>query len=372
MKKNIGVFTRKKVYHYRVPLFKRLINNKKYNIKIFTGDKKFKNLSANILEEKKFKIFNKEIRYQLNLKEKIQNNNLDIAIMPFSPYNLSTMKIVLNNNRNYKIVAWTHGYFKGNEFDSWKMKIFQFFLKKTDGILFFTEDIADYYKKNVFPEKKIFYADNTLNIRKIEEAKRSVTDKQLNRIKKKYNLVNRNTLIFVGRIIKNKRLKILLKALKFIKNNSNIKTPFLFIIGDGPEKVRLKKFSQKFLSDDVVWLGKIINEEYLAPYFLSSDIFVMPGKTGLCINHAFAYELPYITTDDNIHAPEFYLFENEENGELFESENYKDLASKIENLLLNPKTINRYSKNGYKIIKERYNLKNMEKNILNMIDELVE
>jgi len=61
-----------------------------------------------------------------------------------------------------------------------------------------------------------------------------------------------------------------------------------------------------------------INESDLAPWFLSSELFIHPGAIGLSLLHSFGYGLTVITHDNKmLHNPEYAIFEPELTGRNF-------------------------------------------------------
>jgi len=311
-----------------------------------------------------FKLLKKNFCYQKNIKKTIKDDKLDVVIMMFSPYIISTFfRPLFDLKRNYKLVAWTHGYFKGEDFSSYKNKILRMFLKKCDAILLYTEQEAEKYIDNGFSEDRVFFTNNTLDTDKIDKIKTTISQTQINRIKEKYGLKAKKTLIFVGRLINSKRIEVLLKAMEELNENY-----FLFVIGDGRDRDIVKKYDN--LYKNICWLGKITDEKKLAPYFLVSDLFVMPGKTGLSINHAFCYGLPYVTTDENIHAPEVYLLNEGKNGEYFQKRDHIDLARTIVDMTENRCKLKNYSQSAARIIEAKYNIDNMENKFIDMLNTI--
>lgn len=367
-KKNVGIFVNE-MFHYREGIYRLLLNSDQHNFFIFTGNKKDTSLPIIEIPEIKFNLFGKTLWYQKGLRKLIKNYKLDIVIIQYTPYMLSSRFLTLfNDDRNYKIIAWTHGYFRGNK-NGLKTKTLIRALKRVDGILFFSEDMVDFYRRKGFSEEKLFYTDNTLDTEKINTVKNKLPDKEVTILKKENNIKSRNVILFVGRIIKSKRLRILLEAMQILKDKKK-EIPFLFIVGDGPERNKLFKEYSTLSQNDISWEGKITNEEKIAPYFVISDLFVMPGKTGLSINHAFAYGLPYLTTDDDIHAPEIILLEDGVNGEYFKGSNSNNLAKKINNILRSTGKLNKYSKNALRTIKNRYNVQNMYQRFIEMVEKI--
>lgn len=365
-KKNVGIFVNE-MFHYREGIYRLLLNSEIHNINIFTGNKKNTNLPITEIPEIKCDIFGKTFWYQKGVRKIIKSYNLDIVIIQYTPYMVSSRFLTLfNKSRDYKIVAWTHGYYRGNR-EGFKAKTLEKALKRADGILFFSEDMVEIYKEKGFSKDNMFYTDNTLDTDTIFRIQQELSDTRVDNFRRKYNIRNKKVILFVGRIIKSKRLKVLLKAMEFLKEK-NIEPPFLFIIGDGEQKSFLQHRFMDTLSKYISWEGKITNEKELAPFFTVADLFVMPGKTGLSINHAFSYGLPYITTNDDIHAPEIILLEAGKNGQYFNGNDSLDLAKKINEILYSHEKLKKYSKNAVNTIKKRYNVKNMYDNFIRMIE----
>jgi glycosyltransferase involved in cell wall biosynthesis len=101
-----------------------------------------------------------------------------------------------------------------------------------------------------------------------------------------------NFFLFVGRLTKEVRLDIAIKALSIL--NLQQASAAMIIIGDGVELNTLKQLV-KNLNLNVEFRGAIYDEKLLAPLFLQAAGVVSPGKVGLLAVHALAYGTPVIT-----------------------------------------------------------------------------
>ena len=112
-----------------------------------------------------------------------------------------------------------------------------------------------------------------------------------------HDLNNELRLIFVGRLVEEKGVDILLESIhKLNISGSVIK---LIIIGDGPQKPNLiDKVNSYKLNDIVSFYGELPNE-VTAKYFEQSDIFILPsyfeGMSGALLE-ALSHGLPAIVT----------------------------------------------------------------------------
>lgn len=103
--------------------------------------------------------------------------------------------------------------------------------------------------------------------------------------------------IFVGRLIREKNVDILIKAVRLIKEEiPDIKC---VIVGDGPEKEKLMKLSQDLgVDSNIEFTGFLKRYEDVIAYMKSSKIFVLPSTRegfGIVALEANACGLPVIT-----------------------------------------------------------------------------
>lgn len=156
----------------------------------------------------------------------------------------------------------------------------------------------------------------------------------------------RSDVIFAGRLIKEKNVNLLIKAINILKKKQpDIKC---FIIGDGPEKNHLINLSKKLeLENNVIFKGFVKNYEDLVGYMKSSQVFVLPSKRegfGMVVSEANACGLPVVVLNHKMNAA-MDLVSSGVNG--FISEPSKEDIAK-------------------KIIKSRENKKKMEKNCIEL------
>ncbi|MBQ7560617.1 MAG: glycosyltransferase [Synergistaceae bacterium] len=97
--------------------------------------------------------------------------------------------------------------------------------------------------------------------------------------------------ISVGRLVKYKGLDYLIKACEFLDDDFKI-----FIAGTGPEEKKLKQLSN---NNNIIFLGKISNED-LSAYYLASDVISFPSITkneafGIALAEGMYFGKPAIT-----------------------------------------------------------------------------
>jgi len=148
---------------------------------------------------------------------------------------------------------------------------------------------------------------------------------------KQYNLEEKISILYVGRIAREKNLSLLVNSFK--KLNKKYKNKIeLIITGDGPELKKIKKESP----DNVVFTG-FKNGLALSQVYASADIFAFPSVTetyGNVVIEAMASGLPVVAVlaggvKENL--------KNNFNGLAVGSNDLEEFSSKLEKLIVNDK-----------------------------------
>jgi len=133
----------------------------------------------------------------------------------------------------------------------------------------------------------------------------------------------KSDIIFVGRLIKEKKADLLIKSLVRVKDNfPDVKCT---IIGEGPEKENLEKLSdQSGLKDDVSFTGFLEDYQDVIAHMKSSKVLVLPSVRegfGMVVLEANACGLPVVVVDHPMNAAKDLIIPGE-NGLIAEvSEN---------------------------------------------------
>jgi len=164
----------------------------------------------------------------------------------------------------------------------------------------------------------------------IDKSKFNYSNTLSEKYAKQLNIENQNNIVYVGRLHSIKRIDVLVKSLNLcsteFKNNS-----VLHIIGDGPEKKKLKMLVDKEnLQNRVVFHGNLTHEE-IAKYMIASDLFCLVSKNEgqpNVILEALACGLPVVATNVG-GIPDLI---DSKNGVLVEPDNPADLALAMMNV----------------------------------------
>ncbi|WP_456372575.1 glycosyltransferase family 4 protein [Methanocaldococcus sp.] len=174
----------------------------------------------------------------------------------------------------------------------------------------------------------------------------------------------KNTLCYVGRLVKYKKVDDLIKAVSLIVND--IPDVKLKIIGTGPEKENLEKIVKSLnLKNNVEFLGFIEKHKEVIKHIKSSTIFSLPSIVegfGIVTIESVASGTPYV---NSAIPPTIEITENGKGGLLFEPENVSDLSIKIKMLLEDKNLYFKKQKECLELSK-KYNWKILANNVENI------
>jgi len=175
-------------------------------------------------------------------------------------------------------------------------------------------------------------------------------------------------ILFVGRLVREKGIEILLKAIKILKGEYSRKLK-IAIVGDGELKENLNNLTAELgVNREVKFLGVRKDVKEL---MVSSKIFVLPSRWegfGIVIIEAMSNMLPVIATNVG-GIPE--LIEDGKDGILVPPENPKALARAISNLLENEELREKLSKTAYRKVREKYSINAYSVRMLDFYKSLV-
>lgn len=308
--------------------------------------------------------------WQTGIVKRILFSKYDYFIFEGGVFHIPTwIFAILCRASRKKVLFWTHGFLG---LDKGLKKLIRIcYFKLAHGLLLYGNYSKELMMKSGFHENKLFVIYNSL-----DTAKRfnllSISNSYLifEEKAKLFSNPKIQTVIFIGRLVKEKNIPFLLNAVKELSDKGH---PInCIIIGDGPEMLSIKTFiSANFLEKNVHLAGALYNEEEICKYFEMSDIMISPGNVGLNCIHSLAYGIPVLTHNNlQFHGPEVEAIIPGETGLLFEFNNYKDLLVKIvewNNIKLTKEEI---KKNCKKVIMSRYNPHEHAANIILAINNI--
>jgi len=141
-------------------------------------------------------------------------------------------------------------------------------------------------------------------------------------------------LLYVGRLVQNKGLEMILEVFNNIKNkNDDLK---LIIIGDGPLFSFIQNFIKKYnLEKKIILTGRLTHDE-ICYYYNIATVLLNVGASGGVANvivESLASGLPLISTD--VGASKEYINEEKYNGVLIPPSSKHDLTNAIQKIIEN-------------------------------------
>jgi len=254
------------------------------------------------------------------LKKTIKNYNPDIVHVQYmAPGSLSILILKLLKVRNIIATAHVPGHIYKRK---WIPKfLIKYFLKaficvsKSSEESFFNEKGKIFNKEDFKRGRKHFTIYNCIE----KLPKNCLSEK------------NELNIGIVSRISYEKGIDILLKALPFVKNFHK-----LMIVGDGKEykKEILDLANELKINDKIVWAGKQPREK-IFDFYKKMDVVLIPSRfEGFGLSAIEAMSCGKIVIASNVDGLK-EIIENGINGFLFEKENEKDLANKINYVIEN-------------------------------------
>lgn len=326
---------------YRVPFFDLLASRCEGGLNLFAGLPRpaemilsGKPRTAQYTEARNLHLFGGKfyLCYQRGLISWLEKSNPTALIVEANPrYLAAPSAIRWMHERDRKVIGWGLGAPKQSRL--WKNFINQF-----DGLIAYSRRGAEEYAQLGFPREKIFVAHNSVSF---------APDFPLPARPPNYNA--QPAILFVGRLQARKKVDFLIRACAEMKTRPNLR-----IVGDGPEREKLKSLAEQ-IYPQTEFIGAKHGAE-LKPYFEQADLFVLPGTGGLAVQEAMSYGLPIIvakgdgTQDDLV---------REKNGWQIEPENYAALVSAMQNALSNVARLRVMGQESFRIVAEEINLQQM-------------
>lgn len=223
--------------------------------------------------------------------------------------------------------------------------------------------IANFFEKILYklPFKKIITVSNA--VKRILNRKYGIPNNKIHVVYNGVDLklidsvecngIDKNSIIFVGRLIPHKHVDELIKAVKLLVNE--IPDVKLKIIGDGVVSKNLKNLVKKLsIEDKVKFFGKIDDYSDVIKEIKKSEVLVLPStregfgmvlvEANACYKPVIAYKSGGVTEviDDGI------------NGFLVNKQNISELCEKLKFLLKNKKIAKGMGKNGRKKVEKMF------------------
>ena len=168
-------------------------------------------------------------------------------------------------------------------------------LRKCSAVLPWGTMGREFYLKYGVPERRILLVPAEPDYRVIENPPADAIATARERFALR---PDRNRILFVGRLAREKRVDLLIQAFAQI---AEARPGWdLLIVGDGPLREPLQAMAPAALRARIIWTGAMTTADALAPFYHLADLFVLPSDRepwGIVVNEAAAAGLPLVCSD---------------------------------------------------------------------------
>lgn len=350
---------------YRVPVFQELTRRASIQFKLFySSDEPVKNvepvgfdaepISSRVLLD------NPRLIWRQKQIDVARNGDFDVVMAGWNTRYISLIaSLRIAAKRGLPTVAWGHGYSKQE--NRAKRNFRDWVGNNATAVLFYGSRARNDFVRRHDAEYRAFVAPNSLDQ---SEAIRLRAEwladaSRLPTFKRERGLESGPTLLFVSRLIRENRTDMLLDSVPALSRDfAGLR---VVIIGDGPIRAELEAQAARLgIADRVIFTGAIYDEASLAPWFLSSDLFVYPRNIGLSLQHAMGYGVPVVTTDDETSwAPEVEGLKPWMNGMFYRDNDVEDLTEVVRLILSDRERLDSMKKQALKTATQDYSVQKM-------------
>lgn len=327
---------------YRTLLWKKLLKNN-VNEFNFSFDKKvYGGIEPINLLNKDFKKYHERFRFVKNIYinrrwmvwqsgviSQCLHDQFDIAILLSDANCFSTwFAAIICKLRKKRVIFWGHGLY-GNE-GVIKLFIRIFFYRLSEQHLLYERRGKSLMNEKGFDPANLYVIFNSLDYDTHLKIRRSHKYNNKSEVFPFFKDLQLPVIVFIGRLIKEKNLEMLVDAIKLI-NIHNAKYNLL-VIGGGSVGDRLKWNAKVGLKKKWAYFtGPLHDEASLGKYLINSDLCVSPGNVGLSAIHSLSLGTP-VCSHGNLdnQMPEAESIEHGYNGFYFKENNLESLINGIE------------------------------------------
>jgi glycosyltransferase involved in cell wall biosynthesis len=363
--------------HYRKPVFDKL--NEKFDLNVLhsLNDEWVKSEKASYSRiVKSFKYGKKPTEIWLFIESILIRKKPEVIIHEFTPSLISLYtSYLISRLLNIKFIVWGHGYNRQVGFQKRNLSniIRLFFMKISDAILVYGQEgkkeLSDYIKQS-----KIFVAQNTLDTNELSRICNSLELSGVEKVKSELKINNKYNLLFIGRLIPDKKPEILLSINQFLLERKLDVAIHYFGSGESENVLKKEVLEKKYTN--VFFHGEVYDDKITGKFLYAADLMVMPGYLGLSINHAFCFNCPVVSYQQEswgpFHSPEIeYIIQNK-TGYLADQKKEYDLENWIMNYLQNESLQKMMQDEIKRFVKEIFPLSKMVNGISDSIEYVLE
>ena len=191
-----------------------------------------------------------------------------------------------------KVIAWASGFEAQREGGlAWRLKraLARRYYAMADRCLVYGTKGAAHLEELGVPQARIEVCYNGIEIDSLRLAESTIRAEAA-RVRRREGAQNRRIFLYVGGMLEEKRVDLLLRAYGRIRRDED--GWVLWLVGDGPARPGLEALARDLGLPDVRFFGRIIDG--VDAYFAAADVFVLPGLGGLAFNQAMFWGTPCV------------------------------------------------------------------------------
>jgi glycosyltransferase involved in cell wall biosynthesis len=224
------------------------------------------------------------VRKHVGVIEQLKLIRPDVVVLLSHVGNISHWQLMgLKKKLGFNLIAWQCGY----EYNPGRFKtaILRRFIPKFDHHLAYHSNARTYALDHGAREDQVTVMHNTINEERITCLPKAEARALL--IARHPEIGNRFILLFVGAVLAEKRIEVILQTLDLLSRKDVV----LLLVGDGEHLPSIRAACND--RNDVILTGSIV--EGVGPYFDAAEMYLLPGTGGLGINEAMAHGLPIVS-----------------------------------------------------------------------------
>lgn len=333
---NRVVFIFDRVAHYHRDLFKSLetaLLAKEIELILLSGDTQAGATGRVGLKDKvisnehkyrfkEYAIGSYTFRTAIDVPRLVASIRPDVVVCMGHIGNIGHWRLIQQKQKlGYRLVVWQCGY----EYNSSTAKAFLLrkFVPKFDHHLAYHSNARAYAIQHGAAPSQVTLMHNTINEERITIVPKTQARQMIAR--KHPEIGSRKILLFVGAILIEKKIEIILAALDCLARSDIV----LLLVGDGEHLPTIRAACRG--RDDVVITGSVV--EGVGPYFDAAEMYLLPGTGGLGINEAMAHGLPVVSGFADGSADDLVV--DGKNGFRLRDNTPRELAARIVDILDN-------------------------------------
>jgi glycosyltransferase involved in cell wall biosynthesis len=219
-------------------------------------------------------------------------------------------------------------------------------------------------KKGIVPNK-VAIVHNGTDLNSIQ------VNKRLKRDEIYKNNTDKFIVIYAGNVGLAQNLEVIVDVAEILKNEKDI---FFYIIGEGPNKQKLKDRKKQKKIDNISFIDEISRKD-IHNYLYQADCGVIPLRDlklfhGALPSKIFDYLACGLPILVGIEGEAKKLVNESNTGLYYKPENPSDLATKIMYLYKNRDTLNEFSNNARPFVEENFTRKKLAKKLEKILSEV--